>query len=74
MAVFTTFTREALVQYLRMFGIKNLESFEPITEGIENTTYFVTSIESDITQEYVLSIIEQLSLAEIPFSSRFFKV
>ena len=67
MAVFTTFTREALVQYLRMFGITNLESFEPITEGIENTTYFVTSIESDITQEYVLSIIEQLSLPEIPF-------
>ena len=68
MAAFTTFTREALIRYLRMFGIKNLDSFEPIAEGIENSTYFIKSIERGIEQEYVLSIIEQLSLEAVSYT------
>ena len=74
MAAFTTFTREALIRYLRMFGIKNLDSFEPIAEGIENSTYFIKSIERGIEQEYVLSIIEQLSLEEIPFFNQILQI
>ena len=50
MAAFTTFTREALIRYLRMFGIRNLNSFEPIAEGIENSTYFIKSIDGGIEQ------------------------
>ena len=67
MAAYTTFTREALSNYLRMFGIGKLGSFKPITEGIENSTYFIKIIEGDTEQKYVLSIIERLNLSEIPF-------
>ena len=74
MAAFTTFTREALIRYLRMFGIRNLNSFEPIAEGIENSTYFIKSIDGGIEQEYVLSIIEQLSLSEIPFFNQILQI
>ena len=70
MAAYTTFTREALIGYVRMFGIGDLESFEPITEGIENSNYFVTIIKHDTKREYVLSIIEQLGLEELSFFSQ----
>ncbi|HAK50593.1 MAG TPA: homoserine kinase [Gammaproteobacteria bacterium] len=67
MATFTTFTEEALVRYLTMFRLGELTSFEAIEEGIENSNYFVSIDLHGVNTDYVLSIIEQLDLNDLPF-------
>ena len=42
MAAFTTFTEEALERYLVMFGKGELKACTPVTDGIENSNYFIT--------------------------------
>jgi homoserine kinase type II len=69
MAVFTTFSRPALERYIVMFGLGDLESFEPIETGIENSNYFVTL---DNTAEFVLTIAEYLNFEDIPFFNELF--
>lgn len=70
MAVFTTFSDEALARYVVMFGLGELVSFEPIDEGIENSNYFVTLSKEGEETEYVLTIMEQLSFADLPFFNK----
>ena len=67
MATFTTFTEEALVRYLTMFRLGELTSFKAIEEGIENSNYFLSIDLHGVNTDYVLSIIEQLDLNELPF-------
>jgi homoserine kinase type II len=69
MAALTTFSEEALERYLIMFNLGELTSVKPIAEGIENSNYFV-SLRQEETTEYVLTIIEGLSFAEVPFFNK----
>jgi homoserine kinase type II len=66
-AAFTSFEEEALDQYLEMFGKGRLASFSPIAGGIENSNYFVHLENDGETSEFVLTIMEDHSFAEIPF-------
>ena len=43
MAAFTQFSRTSLENYLAMFGLGELVSFEPITAGIENSNYHIAA-------------------------------
>ncbi len=70
MAAFTTFPEEALERYLQMFGKGRLDSFAPIEGGIENSNYFVTLVEDGATMDYVLTIIEGMTFAEVPFFNK----
>jgi homoserine kinase type II len=70
MAAFTTFSEEALARYLVMFDRGVLDSWTPISGGIENSNYFVRLNEGGYTYEYVLTIIEDLSYEEVPFFNK----
>lgn len=63
MAVFTRITDSELTEWLRDLACGNLESFEGISSGIENTNYFVNTSKS----RYVLTIFEKLTDSELPF-------
>lgn len=64
MATYTQIDAESLTRFLYMFNLGELDSFQPISAGIENSNYFV-SLEND--QDFVLTITEDLDLAEVPF-------
>ena len=65
MATYTTFEREALERYLIMFDLGDLADYEPISDGIENSNYFVRFEDSE--QEYVLTITEDLDFSDVAF-------
>jgi len=63
MSVFTRVDRLALEHFLARFDSGRLLSFKGISEGIENTNYFVTTERG----EYVLTLIEQWEADEVPY-------
>ncbi|MFT7243194.1 MAG: homoserine kinase type II [Candidatus Azotimanducaceae bacterium] len=65
MATYTTFERESLERYLVMFDLGELDAFEPIASGIENSNYYIRFENTDL--EYVLTITEGLNFEEVPF-------
>ena len=67
MAAFTTFKPESLARYLVMFELGELHSYEPISEGIENSNYYVTLDRDGQLVEFVLTITEALAFDEVPF-------
>lgn len=65
MAVYTTFERAALERYLIMFDLGELDEFEPIEGGIENSNYFVRFKDGD--RDFVLTITEELDFSDVAF-------
>jgi len=65
MATYTTFKRESLERYLIMFDLGELDEFEPIASGIENSNYYIRFEDTEL--EYVLTITEGLDFEEVPF-------
>ena len=63
MSVYTAVSEEKLNDFLSNYDIGQLKSFSGISEGIENTNYFVTTSES----QFVLTIFEWLNPKEIPY-------
>ena len=63
MSVFTRVDRHSLEAFLRGFDVGSLLHFKGISEGIENTNYFVTTQRG----EFVLTLIEQWEADEVPY-------
>lgn len=63
MSVFTPVSRPQLEEFLTSYNCGELESFEGISAGIENTNYFVTTTGG----QYVLTIFESLTRQELPY-------
>ncbi|MCB1740333.1 MAG: homoserine kinase [Gammaproteobacteria bacterium] len=63
MSVFTRVDRAQLERFLQRFDVGELVAFKGISEGIENTNYFVTTTGG----EFVLTLIEQWPADEVPF-------
>jgi homoserine kinase type II len=63
MAVFTTVTLDDLNQWIRQFPLGQARALKGIASGIENTNYFLTTERG----EYVLTIFENLTFAQLPF-------
>jgi homoserine kinase type II len=63
MSVFTTVARDDLVALLEHFDVGQLRDFEGISDGIENTNYFVTTDR----RELVLTLFETHTLDEMDF-------
>ena len=63
MSVYTTVSETDLKQFLKDYSIGELVSLTGISDGIENTNYFVETSQG----KYVLTLFETLSPEELPF-------
>lgn len=63
MAVFTEVTPPEASALLAELGLGTLQSMQGCASGIENTNYFVSTDRGD----YVLTLFERLSFAQLPF-------
>ena len=63
MAVFTPLSLDDVTRLLAHYTLGEVESFEPISAGIENTNYFVTTRRG----RWVLTLFERLTAAQLPF-------
>jgi homoserine kinase type II len=67
MAVFTEVPEDAARQLLRTLKLGELVALRGIQGGIENTNYFVTAEDLVGRSEYVLTLFERLTFAQLPF-------
>ncbi|MGE0876044.1 MAG: homoserine kinase [Burkholderiales bacterium] len=63
MSVFTPVSDAELAGWLARYSVGRVLEFAPIAAGIENTNYFVTTVQG----RYVLTLFERLPAAELPF-------
>lgn len=62
MSVFTRITRPQLDQFFSAYTLGEVVGFEGITDGIDNTNYFVTTTQGG----FVLTVFESLTVDELP--------
>lgn len=67
MSVYTVVEQSDLVEFLQDYSVGELDSFEGISAGIENTNYFVNTTLDGQTQQFVLTIFEHHSFDELPY-------
>ena len=67
MSVFTAVTRADLNNFLAHYDVGTLENFHGISEGIENTNYFVDTRREGRLQQYVLTLFERLDYDDLPY-------
>lgn len=63
MSVYTEVERDELVAFLGDYAVGDLVSYQGISDGIENTNYFVTTTEG----EFVLTLFEQHDFGELAY-------
>jgi homoserine kinase type II len=67
MAVFTEVTPHDAQTLLNALDLGQLVTLRGIAGGIENTNYFLTSERDGVEQEWVLTLFERLTHAQLPF-------
>ena len=63
MSVYTEVSRDELVVFLNDYAVGELVSYQGISDGIENTNYFVTTEQG----EFVLTLFEQHEFSELSY-------
>ena len=63
MAVFTPVSQDELQEWLNHYDAGTLQGMSPISSGIENTHYFVTTSAG----QFVLTLFEKLSFDDLPY-------
>ncbi len=63
MSVYTEVSRDQLIAFLSDYAVGELVSFQGISDGIENTNYFVTTDQG----EFVLTLFEQHAFDELGY-------
>ena len=63
MSVYTNVLPHELDEFLKNYSLGQLQQFVGISDGIENTNYFVTTSKG----QYVLTIFEQLTSEELSY-------
>ena len=63
MSVYTEVSRDDLVVFLQDYSVGDLVSYQGISDGIENTNYFVTTEQG----EFVLTLFEHHSFDELAY-------
>jgi homoserine kinase type II len=67
MSVYTTLNTRELTEFLQAYDVGRLTDFQGISEGIENTNYFVNTIVDGRAQHFVLTVFEGLGFDEVPY-------
>ncbi len=67
MSVYTTLNNNDLSGFLRCYEVGELTAFQGISEGIENTNYFVSTRQGGMTHDFVLTIFESLQPDELSY-------
>lgn len=67
MSVYTTLDHNDLSEFLKAYEIGTLSDFQGISEGIENTNYFVYTLRNGLRQSFVLTIFESIGFEELPY-------
>jgi homoserine kinase type II len=63
MAVFTSLNQDDVVRLLAHYGVGELQAYEGIPAGIENTNYFLDTTRG----RWVLTLFERLTFKQLPF-------
>lgn len=66
MSVYTPIYKNDLDQLLKQYTIGTLIDFSGVEDGIENTTYFITTEKEKALNEWVLTIFEQMTHDVLP--------
>ena len=67
MAVYTALDPQVLSAWLTQHDVGELVACRGIASGIENSNFFVTTRDGATQREFVVTLFERLSLAELPF-------
>ncbi|SPA37938.1 HOMOSERINE KINASE PROTEIN [Cupriavidus taiwanensis] len=67
MAVFTTVSQDEIARWLLDFDLGEVRDLRGIASGIENSNFFLTMEHEGQTRQYVLTIFERLSFAQLPY-------
>ena len=67
MSVFTRVTESEVSAWLTRFSVGSVRALTPISEGIENTNYFLSTAEG----EFVLTLFERIPAEDLPFYLNF---
>jgi homoserine kinase type II len=73
MAVYTEVSAQEASELLRQLKLGELTHMKGCSGGIENTNYFVSTEREGQTYDYVLTLFERLTLAQLPFYLRLMK-
>jgi homoserine kinase type II len=67
MAVFTEVPQDEAAALVASLGLGELRDMRGIQGGIENTNYFLTTLQDGAQREYVLTLFERLTSSQLPF-------
>ena len=67
MSVFTRVTESEVAAWLTRFSVGSVRGLTPISEGIENTNYFLSTADG----EFVLTLYERVPAEDLPFYLNF---
>lgn len=67
MSVYTTLEKGDLTEFLNAFDVGVVHDLRGISDGIENTNYFLTTLHHNDKRDFVLTIFESLDYEELPF-------
>ena len=67
MSVFTRVTESEVSAWLTRFSVGGVRALTPISEGIENTNYFLSTVDG----EFVLTLYERVPAEDLPFYLNF---
>ncbi len=73
MAVYTEVSNKEASALLLSLRLGNLTTLQACPGGIENTNYFVSAVQDGQARDYVLTLFERLTLAQLPFYLRLMK-
>lgn len=68
MAVYTRFSDSQLTDFLKSYTIGTATHLTEITQGVENTNYFLTTLHNNTHHKYVLTIYEKrVQIDDLPY-------
>lgn len=67
MSVYTTIERDELEAFLTSYDVGELNDYHGISDGIENTNYFVNTTKNGVEQSFVLTIFEHHNFQEMQY-------
>lgn len=67
MSVYTEVSQSQLEGFLKNYDIGTPKDFQAVADGIENTTYFVTTQDEERMRRFVLTLFERQDFDDLPY-------